>query len=1042
MNKTYLRYELSETFGIVASPQSNAVYDSTGNLAISAALHEVAVWNLRQCSLVRLLSPEAESAASKAQVTNLVLSPDGNTVAAGYSSGLVLLFSLNTGATAVTLHGHRSAVTAGRYHSSGALLASGSADTDIVVWDAVAESGLYRLRGHRDGVTDVVFLEGEGSGGGRGCRLRNGLASCSKDTLVKLWDLDTQSCVQTVVGHRGEVWSLDVNASCTRLVTGASDNQLRVWELSAQEGKAASAAAMAVDREEEEESGDGGGGEEDIVAVYMGSVARQGNERAARVRFHSDGPLLGVQGAGKAMEVFRIRNELQAKKKMKRRIKRAKEKASTKAAAAAAAAEGSDAQQTANADGAWAEGGGAATEAGVGGPARGRSSALDRVVAGDELESAVVLRMDHRVRSFDFAPSMTTSNSGSAGSRRGNRERVGARNDADFHSTRVLVSLHNNSMEVWGLDGCCRGGGDEGRASKNVKRSESAVAVSDGETAAAAAATAARMMVLDLQGHRSDVRAVAVSSDGAMVASVSHGLAKAWSSRTRQCVRSTPCGFGLTVAFAPGDRHLLVGTKEGNLQVIDLGSGEMIQDYAAHDKAIWSIDLRPDGKGLVSGSADRQVKFWDFEVANGNLGMVHTRSLKVTDDVLCVRYSRHKQQSKLLLAVALLDSTVKVFHDDSLKFFLSLYGHKLPVMTMDISDDGALLATGSADKTVKIWGLDFGDCHRSLLAHDDSIMSVRFVRGTHYLFTCSKDKTIKHWDADHFDKILTLKGHQSEAWTLEVSPDGSFVLSGGHDRSLRLWRRTEEMVFLEEEREKEMEGLFESELDRDDVAAPGADGFAPPPQGKPEGAEAGDGDGTNRAQAESGPATKRSIESVKAGERLMDALELAELELKLVRADERAAAKAKRKGDPAPPARRPNPVLLNLSPLRYVLRTLQMIKTPELEQALLVLPFSQVESLANFLVKLLAAGLEVELCARCTVFLLRVHQARIVSTGSMVVVLDALRTNLRRQLEASRDVVGRNMAGLRILGRLADQDKNAYLMESGEDHLAKKMRQA
>lgn len=158
---------------------------------------------------VRLLSPEAESAASKAQVTNLLLSPDGNTVAAGYSSGLVLLFSLKTGATAVTLHGHRSAVTAGRYHSSGALLASGSADTDIVVWDAVAESGLYRLRGHRDGVTDVVFLEGDkmgGGGGGGSCsRLRNGLASCSKDTLVKLWDLDTQSCVQTVVGHRGEV---------------------------------------------------------------------------------------------------------------------------------------------------------------------------------------------------------------------------------------------------------------------------------------------------------------------------------------------------------------------------------------------------------------------------------------------------------------------------------------------------------------------------------------------------------------------------------------------------------------------------------------------------------------------------------------------------------------------------------------------------------------------------------------------------------------------------------------------------------------------
>lgn len=231
---------------------------------------------------------------------------------------------------------------------------------------------------------------------------------------------------------------------------------------------------------------------------------------------------------------------------------------------------------------------------------------MDRLVAGDELESSVVLRMDHRVRSFDFAPSMTTSNSGSGGSRRGNRERGGGRSEDDFGSTRVLVSLHNNSMEVWGLDGCRgkasapKGGGGGGGTVENDA----------GEDKGEAAATAARMMVLDLQGHRSDVRAVAVSSDGSIVASVSHGLAKAWSARTRQCVRSAPCGFGLTVAFAPGDRHLLVGTKEGNLQIIDLGSGEMIQDYAAHEKAVWSIDLRPDGKGLVSGSADRQVWNW------------------------------------------------------------------------------------------------------------------------------------------------------------------------------------------------------------------------------------------------------------------------------------------------------------------------------------------------------------------------------------------------------------------------------------------------
>eukprot|EP01018_Ginkgo_biloba_P035815 Gb_01026 [translate_table: standard] len=60
-----------------------------------------------------------------------------------------------------------------------------------------------------------------------------------------------------------------------------------------------------------------------------------------------------------------------------------------------------------------------------------------------------------------------------------------------------------------------------------------------------------------------------------------------------------------------------------------------------------------------------------------------------------------------------------VFFVDSLKFFLSLYGHKLPVLCMDISSDGDLLVSGSADKNLKIWGLDFGDCHKSLFAHAD-----------------------------------------------------------------------------------------------------------------------------------------------------------------------------------------------------------------------------------------------------------------------------------------------------------------------------------
>jgi WD40 repeat protein len=119
---------------------------------------------------------------------------------------------------------------------------------------------------------------------------------------------------------------------------------------------------------------------------------------------------------------------------------------------------------------------------------------------------------------------------------------------------------------------------------------------------------------------------------------------------------------------------------------------------------------------------------------------------------------------------------VILFHDN---MFISIiimsykrFGHKLPVFSMDISDDSTVIVTGSADKTIKVWGLDFGDCHRSLLAHSDIVTSVAFVPRTHYVFTTSKDKTIKFWDIDHFEKVRT--------WTLVLKMSTNMQSNSSH----------------------------------------------------------------------------------------------------------------------------------------------------------------------------------------------------------------------------------------------------------------------
>jgi U3 small nucleolar RNA-associated protein 12 len=162
----------------------------------------------------------------------------------------------------------------------------------------------------------------------------------------------------------------------------------------------------------------------------------------------------------------------------------------------------------------------------------------------------------------------------------------------------------------------------------------------------------------------------------------------------------------------------------------------------------------------------------------------------MTDPVLCVRYSANQKY----LAISLLDSTVKILFADSLQFYLSLYGHKLPVVSMDMSSDNALIATASTDKSIKLWGLDFGDCHKSLLAHSEGATSVVFVHDTHYFFSAGKEGVMKYWDGDTYDEIERMEGHMGEIWTLDVAHHGNLVVSGSYDRSLRIWCRTSEQV--------------------------------------------------------------------------------------------------------------------------------------------------------------------------------------------------------------------------------------------------------
>ncbi|KAL0949715.1 hypothetical protein HGRIS_009754 [Hohenbuehelia grisea] len=919
MVQSYLKHGPTQAFGLVCSSSSNSVYGD--RLAYVPALEDVLVWDVKKGNMLAMW----HETGHRAEVTCIQRSPSKDTFAVGYADGSIRLWNEPSGSVICTLNGHKKAITALAFDERGTRLASGSQDTDLIVWDVVAEAGLFRLRGHRDQITALRFISPPDDQPSTSTASASSvLLSSAKDTFLKLWDLSTQHCVQTIVAHRSEVWTMDVDPEQNLIFTGSGEGEMKAWRIDHE---------SIVAGLKETDSG------EVAKMIYpVTTIPLSSNHRVAQITFHPTQPYLAVQSHDRTVELFRVRTEEEIRKKQARRRRRVKEKKEKEKGSKAANDVVGDDNEELDAE----------------------------VKLVDLFTPYLVVRASGKIRSFDFGP-----------------------DSAGKGGAPLFLALASNVLEVYNIP----------PPSKTKDEPSEAT----------------RAYSLDLPGHRTDVRSLCLSSDDRILASASNGSLKLWNMKTTACIRTMDCGYAICSTFLPGDRHIAVGTKSGEILIYDLGSSSLIETVKAHAGTVWSLHVRGDGQALVSGSADKDVKFWEFEEVDAPvdssqtgklLSLVHTKTLKMTDEVLYVRYSPNGK----LLAVSLLDSTVKVFYQDTLKFFLSLYGHKLPVLAMDISSDSKLIVTCSADKNVKIWGLDFGDCHRSLFAHEESVMQVAFEKDSHYFWTVGKDKMLKYWDGDKFENIQKFEGHHGEIWALAVSNRGDFVVTGSHDKSIRVWEKLDEPLFLEEERERELEQLYESNaadaLNRPDAPLGGADA---------------------KDQIEATGVSKQTTETLMAGERIMEALDLADTERATFQDYEEAMSRLSPDDAmrlQAPPR---NPVLAayDISPEAWVLRVVEKVPSASLQDALLVLPFGKVVSLMFYLNEWAKREWNIVLVSRIIFFLLRIHHHQIVANRIMRTSLVPLRKHLRAALRKQKEVIGYNLAALRYMQRRNDAERVA-----------------